>query len=203
LAWQLHVLGNNGSGYAPLELIVRGDNRAQGDFFGTAVSAATSPLTNATGNWIHLAGGYDAASGQLRLFVDGVAYISGNNSVGAHNSGGYPLSIGTGKNGTNFQFFAASAFVDDVQLYSGPLAHYIVQLRRRHRCRFARIRLHQRHQLHRSGVHRPLWVHRRIQSHRRRFIHLRHPQQGAPGLGPRRNPTLQAVCARAEALNPG
>ena len=121
LAWQLHVLGNNGSGYAPLELIVRGDNRAQGDFFGTAVSAATIPLTNATGNWIHLAGGYDATSGQLRLFVDGVAYISGNNSVGARNSGGYPLSIGTGKNGTSFQFFAASAFVDDVQLYSGPL----------------------------------------------------------------------------------
>jgi hypothetical protein len=121
MAWQLHLLGNNGSGYAPLELIIRGDNRAQGDFFGTAVSAATIPLTNATGNWIHLAGGYDALTGQLRLFVDGVASVSGNNSAGAHNSGGYPLSIGTGKNGTNLQFFAASGYLDEVQLYSGPL----------------------------------------------------------------------------------
>jgi len=121
MAWQLHLLGDDGTGHAPLELIVRGDNRAQGDFFGTAASAASIPLGTETGTWIHLAGGYDAVTGQLRLFVDGVASVSGNNSTGAHNSGGYPLSIGTGKNGTNFQFFAAGAYVDDVQLYSGPL----------------------------------------------------------------------------------
>lgn len=121
MAWQIHLLGNNGSGMAALEFIVRGDRRAQGDFFGTAVSAATIPLHTNTPDWIHVAGGYDAATGALRLYVNGVEYISGNSSAGAHNSDGSPISIGTTRNGSDFVAFAAIADIEDLQLYDGPL----------------------------------------------------------------------------------
>jgi len=124
LAWQLHVLDDpDTNGYAPLELIVRGDDRGQGDFFGVVASADVIPLgTNPAPAFIHVAGGYDADTGELRLFVDGDASLTGNSSAGANNSGGAPLSLGTAKNGTNFQFFAATAYVDDVQIYAAPLS---------------------------------------------------------------------------------
>ncbi|HWN95188.1 MAG TPA: hypothetical protein VNT99_09155 [Methylomirabilota bacterium] len=37
-------------------LLVRGNNRAQGDFFGNVISALHVPLRTAWGEWIHVAG---------------------------------------------------------------------------------------------------------------------------------------------------
>jgi hypothetical protein len=120
MSWQVQVLDNNGSGLAPLQLIVRGDDRSQGDFYGTAVSAAVVPLYGSTPYWIHVAGGYDAQTGALRLYVNAAESVSGNSSPGARNSGGGALSVGSARNGPDFVSFAAAAHVDDVQIYDGP-----------------------------------------------------------------------------------
>jgi hypothetical protein len=37
-------------------LLVRGNNRAPGDFFGNVISALHVPLRTAWGEWIHVAG---------------------------------------------------------------------------------------------------------------------------------------------------
>lgn len=121
MAWQVHVMENNGSGAAPIQLIVRGDNRAQGDFFGTAVSAPVVPLFGASPYWIHVAGGYDAQTGALRLHVDGVETVSGNSSPGASNSGGGAISLGSARNGSDFVAFSAATHLDEIQVYDAPL----------------------------------------------------------------------------------
>jgi hypothetical protein len=123
IAWQVHLVADQGNGYAPLEFIVRGDNRANGDFYGNVISTVALPLTtnNPTGIWYHVAGGYDAATGGLRIFVNGTETDSGNGVAGAHNSDGSPFDVGTVKNGPDFVFFAANTIIDDVQIYNGSL----------------------------------------------------------------------------------
>ncbi len=115
-AWQLQVIGSG-----QLELIVRGDNRVAGDFFGAVQSAATLTLQGDTPDWIHIAGGYDAVTGALSLYVNGVADFAAG-SPGATNSDGAPLSIGTQRNGADFIEFAAGAQIDEVQIFNAPLA---------------------------------------------------------------------------------
>jgi len=121
VAWQVRVQDNNGSGAEPLELVVRGDRRAQGDFFGRAVSVTNLPVHVSLLDWIHVAGGYDALTGALRLYVNGVESVATNSTPGAHNSDGSPFSIGTARNGVDFVAFSAGASIEDVQLYDGPL----------------------------------------------------------------------------------
>lgn len=122
MAWQLQFAGATSSNTAPLELVVRGDDRNVGDFFGAVSSGGvTIPLGGgASGNWIHVAGGYDAVSGALSLFVNGAGSFAGG-TPGAHCSDGSPLSLGTGKNGSDVVAFAASAYMDEVQIYDAPL----------------------------------------------------------------------------------
>lgn len=120
LAWQLHLLADNGSGLAAAELVVRGDNRAEGDFFGSAVSWEVFPLYTDARDWIHVAGGYDAMTGVISLYVNGIE-TPGGGAPGASNSGGGAVDIGTVRNGSNFIAYAGTAFVDEVYLYDGPL----------------------------------------------------------------------------------
>jgi hypothetical protein len=122
LAWQVHLGDDNGSGAAPLEFVVRGNDRSQGDFFGNVFSAGNIPLYSESSEWIHVAGGYNATSGALSLFVNGVEADSANSIPGAHSSDGSPFAIGTARNGADFVAFAAGAFIDDVQLYNGPVS---------------------------------------------------------------------------------
>jgi len=122
IAWQVHVMDNNGSGAAPLQFIVRGSNRGVGDFYGTAISTATVPLSVNSPYWVHVAGGYDALTGALRLYVNGSETVSGNSSPGADNSDGGALSVGSARNGPDFVTFAAATHLDDLQVYDGPLA---------------------------------------------------------------------------------
>ena len=118
-AWQVHFVGDNGSGAAPIELIVRGTN---GGFFGVVVSSTAIPLGNAETNWVHIAGGYDAANGVVTLYVNG-QLDQQPATPGAINSDGSPLSIGTAKNGPNdYIAFAAGVNIDDVQMYDSPLS---------------------------------------------------------------------------------
>lgn len=121
IAWQVHLLANNGSGAAALELLVRGDDRGAGDFYGTVVSTTNLPLQSSSAAWVHVAGGYDSTTGALRLYVNGVESVSNNSSPGAQSSDGGAFSIGTARNGADFVAFAAGARVEDVQLYDGPL----------------------------------------------------------------------------------
>ena len=118
-SWQVHFLGDNGSGAAPIELIVRGTN---GGFFGVVQSSTAIPLGNGATNWIHIAGGYDATNGTISLYVDG-QQVQNPATPGAVNSDGSPLSIGTAKNGPNdYVAFAAGVDIDDVQIYDSPLS---------------------------------------------------------------------------------
>lgn len=118
-SWQVHMIGNNGSGAAPIEFIVRGTG---GQFYGVVTSITNLTLYTGSTNWIHVAGGYDAVGGTLTIYVNGQM----NQSVGipgADNSDGSPLSIGTAKNGpNNYVAFAAGVYIDDVQMYDSPLS---------------------------------------------------------------------------------
>ena len=115
-SWQVQVLGSG-----KLELIVRGDNRANGDFFGAVQSTATLTLQSDTPDWIHVAGGYDSITGALSLFVDGTGNFTAG-TPGATSSDGAPLSFGTQKNGNDFVEFAAGVLLDEAQIYDAPLA---------------------------------------------------------------------------------
>ncbi len=120
MAWQVRILGDNGSGFAAVELVVRGDQRSVGNYFGAAVSGAVVPLYAASSEWIHIAGGYDTKTGALRLYVNGVeSAVSG--VPGARNSGNGAFAVGTAKNGADVVAYAASCLVEDIQLYSEML----------------------------------------------------------------------------------
>jgi hypothetical protein len=121
MAWQLRVSGVNSGGTSPLELIVRGNNPTNSNFFGNVLSTVNVPLFTGSSNWIHVAGGYNATSGAMTLFVNGQQATSVNSISGAHSSDGSPFVVGTGKNGPDFVVFAAGAYVDDLQFYDGPL----------------------------------------------------------------------------------
>lgn len=121
MSWQLQVGGKNPTNdSAPLELVVRGNNRNVGDFFGNVISSTELPLFASSTNWVHIVGGYDAASGSLSIWVNGAGSFNGG-TPGADNSDGSPLSIGTGLNGSDYVAFSAGAKVDEVQIYGSPL----------------------------------------------------------------------------------
>lgn len=105
IAWQVHLMGNNVSGSAALELVVRGDNRGLGDFFGSVISSPNLPLQSSSAEWIHVAGGYDTMTGALKLYVNGVESVSGNSSPGAKASDGSAFSVGTARNGGILSLF--------------------------------------------------------------------------------------------------
>lgn len=121
IAWQVHLMGNNGSGSAALELVVRGDNRGAGDFFGSVASVANLTLQSGSPEWIHVAGGYDTTTGVLKLYVNGVESVSNNSSPGARASDGSAFSVGNARNGADFVAFSAGARMEDIQLYDNPL----------------------------------------------------------------------------------
>ena len=127
VAWQVQLGGDNGTGSAPLEFVVRGNNRAQGEFFGNVFSTARLPLYGPAEGWIHVTGGYDATTGVMKLFVNGVEAISGNSSPGADCSDDSPLDIGSVKNGGDFVGFAALTRIDDIQIYDGVPSAYEVR----------------------------------------------------------------------------
>ncbi|MGH7990334.1 MAG: LamG domain-containing protein, partial [Limisphaerales bacterium] len=117
-AWQVHMLGNSGDGTAQIEFIVRGQN---GGFFGVVDSATNLTLYTGYTNWVHIAGGYDATTGDLSLFVNGLE-ADASGTAGAYNSDGSPFDIGTAANGPDYVAFAAGTYIDDVQLYDSPLS---------------------------------------------------------------------------------
>lgn len=116
--WQVHMLGNNGSGKAQIEFIVRGQN---GGFVGVVTSATNLTLYTGYTNWVHVAGGYDSVTGDLSLFVNGLE-ADASGGTGAYNSDGSPFDIGTSANGPDYIAFAAGTYIDDVQLYDSPLS---------------------------------------------------------------------------------
>lgn len=123
LAWQVQVGADDGAGMAPLQLVVRGTDRTQTNFFGTLLSSVLLPLHSEMNEWVHVAGGYDAETGALSLIVNGVeAWVQGR--PGADNSDGSWLSLGTVRNGTDFVAYATSAEVDEVQMFDGPVSLY-------------------------------------------------------------------------------
>ncbi len=125
MAWQVQVGADNGSGTALLELVVRGGDRVQGDFFGSVFSAVAVPLRTSRDRWFHVAGGYDSTSGRLSLFVNGVE-ASALGLPGAPNSRGVGLGVGTVRNGPDTVAYAALTCLDDLRIYDAPLADWEV-----------------------------------------------------------------------------
>lgn len=117
-AWQVHMLGNSGNGTAQIEFVVRGQN---GGFNGVVTSATNLTLYTGYTNWVHIAGGYDATTGDLSLFVNGLE-ADASGTAGAYNSDGSPFDIGTAANGPDYVAFAAGTYIDDVQIYDSPLS---------------------------------------------------------------------------------
>ncbi len=68
------------------------------------------------GNYHHIVVTRDRATGQKRIYVDGVLDATGNGSMNLLNGNNVSLSIG----GTSFSSF--TGLVDDVQIYSGVLS---------------------------------------------------------------------------------
>jgi hypothetical protein len=92
--------------------------RTAADSTTSATTRALSSVAPAVGAWTHLAGVYDAAAGQLRLYVNGTAAGTGAYGGGWHAPG--PLRIGQGRwNGVPADFFPGS--IDDVRAYDRPL----------------------------------------------------------------------------------
>ena len=123
VAWQLHVLDDDGTGTAAVELVVRGSDRARGDHFGSVASAVRLPLRSESENWIHLAGGYDAATGRLTLRVDG-REASAAGAPGANLRDGGAFVLGSMVNGADFVAYAAAAEIDEVRLHASPIDAY-------------------------------------------------------------------------------
>lgn len=119
MAWQVQVGPNDGTGNAPLELVVRG---AGAGFYGNVFSDVKLALFQNIDRWIHVAGGYDATTGTLSLFVDGVAnFNSSPANAGAINSDGGALAVGTHKNGSDVVGYGSGAAIDELQIYDAPL----------------------------------------------------------------------------------
>ncbi|WP_330186416.1 LamG-like jellyroll fold domain-containing protein [Dactylosporangium sp. AC04546] len=79
------------------------------------VASTSAPVLN---TWTHLTGVYDAASGAMRLYVNGT--LQGSATVAGTFTAGGPLLIGAGiADGTRGNFWAGG--ISDVQLYSRVL----------------------------------------------------------------------------------
>jgi len=122
ISWQVRISETNSNGSSPLEFVVRGNNPAIGNFFGNVLSAVSVPLFTNNANWFHVAGGYDTATGNLTLFVNGQESEATNSVAGARSSDGSPFDVGSVKNGANYVANAPLVYLDDLQLYNGPLA---------------------------------------------------------------------------------
>lgn len=83
---------------------------------GGSWSLATSDVPATTNDWVHLTGVFDAATGSVRLYVDGVLQTA--SGAGATGTPSSPLYLGAaGPTGGYF-----SGAVDQVKLYAGALS---------------------------------------------------------------------------------
>jgi len=116
MAWQVQV---GAPGY--VRFTVLGNDPTQGSF-GTVISSGVLPMHASSELWYHVAGGYNAQTGQLSIFVNGYENDSLNSLPGAHSSDGSPLDIGTVMNGTDVVASAAAVYIQDVQIFDQPLS---------------------------------------------------------------------------------
>jgi uncharacterized protein (TIGR03382 family) len=85
---------------------------------GGVQGVSTSPRVIPLGQWTHVAGVYDSASGSITLYVNGVADPSTASGVPAPGAENNPLRIGRdyGSNGFN-------GLIDEPRVYSKPLTN--------------------------------------------------------------------------------
>lgn len=123
LAWQVHLLGDNGSGYANLELVVRGDSLGS-DYFGSVATTNAPFLLGGSQPdiWVNVAGGYNSTDGAMNLYVNGLAFTA-SGTAGASLSSSLPFFAGTGFNGafTNPVTYSAGTRMWDLRYYDSPL----------------------------------------------------------------------------------
>src|SRR5205823_2935214 len=84
------------------------------------------PIQATSVQWFHIAGGYDAATGALSLYVNGVEALS-NGVAGAQSSDGSPVVVGTVKNGPDVVAPGGVGYFDDIQIFDAPLSAADVQ----------------------------------------------------------------------------
>jgi hypothetical protein len=81
--------------------------------------AAVSDAAAQLGTWVHLAGVFDQATGQVRLYVNGqLQTATGTGAVGATSV--HPLSVGAKHDGGGYANFFTGA-IDSVRVYRGAL----------------------------------------------------------------------------------
>ncbi len=125
--WNWTVRAVGGAGALKLEFIVRGSGGVGAEGFAAVSSDEVMAVGGGqSGHWLHVAGGYDASSGALSLFVrDMVDDLSAVEYSGSGDSGltthGAGLSLGTVDYNGSYVNFAANTWVDDVKLFDAPL----------------------------------------------------------------------------------
>ncbi len=122
VAWQVHLLDDI-DGYSNLEFVVRGDDSFS-DFYG--VIATTNTPFKLAGDqadvWINVAGGYDAGTGELSLFVNGLASTAFG-TPGASVDSTAPFFAGTGFNDAfaGPVTYSVGTRMWDLRFYDSPL----------------------------------------------------------------------------------
>ncbi|MFI6762137.1 LamG domain-containing protein [Micromonospora sp. NPDC050417] len=115
---QEQVVLQHGAGDAAMKLYAASDGTWR---FGVASSGgtwsvATSDAPAATNAWVHLTGVFDAASGSVRLYVNGVRQaVTGTGAAGLES---YPLYVGAGGPTGGY----LSGAVDQVKLFAGAMS---------------------------------------------------------------------------------
>jgi hypothetical protein len=104
---------------------------------GTTTTFADSSVNLVTDRWYFAVGTYDSASGDMKLYLDGVEVASGSHAVGGAVDVDPSVPVAIGANGTAERFF--NGILDDVRVYDralssdeiaelaklpGPIAHW-------------------------------------------------------------------------------
>ncbi|MFO1477879.1 MAG: LamG-like jellyroll fold domain-containing protein [Verrucomicrobiota bacterium] len=129
--WTVLQRGDNRSGLDPYGLGLGGPDHSIGFIIGDASQNSAGikyPIT--TYQWHHVAGTFDASTGQMLLYLDGVQVAQTTTSVRPMldlDTGSDP-SIGIGNCSGNANAFPFFGYIDDVLLYSRALSPEEIQL---------------------------------------------------------------------------
>ena len=82
---------------------------------GTTTTFADSSVNLTTGQWYFAVGTYSNATGDMRLYLDGVEVASGSHAVGGAIDTNASVSVAIGANGTAERFF--NGILDDVRIF--------------------------------------------------------------------------------------
>ncbi len=120
ISWSVSLLGGDGD-FKQVEFLVRGDDRSLGkNFYGSVLSSVSLELRTDTPDWINIAGGYDAFTGEMSIYIGGIGVTEFRDPF-ASSTDGSPIFVGTGFNGSTPVAFSANTLMWDLRIYDDRL----------------------------------------------------------------------------------